>query len=308
VWAIGADPKTEEVFIEPRQLAVTGDLVTVLDLGTRELHALDSKTGATRFLLKPTGDGPGEFRKPAMLTATTTGFAIVDQANARFSLYDRTGRFRWSTNARDVFTINGLCVSTGATGTRVLSTHTRRDSSVVVLDSTGRVLAVRSVPWQQLVRGAVGFSYSHFTSNTVGDQCVVAPIFGSEWAVVSTTGAPRRFALLEPGAQPVVTVTSTVLERSMTKVIQSENQQSETPHASRGALLLGDTAIVYAAVTATSPRRWLDYYRASTGEYLYSRKLPFIAVALAVGPDGTFYATSIGEARSMVFAMRPATK
>lgn len=305
VWIAGADTTAAELFIEPRQLAVTTDLVTVLDLGTREVRALDAKTGATRFVLHPAGDGPGEFRRPAMLATTPTGFAVLDHANARLSAFDRAGRVRWSTPMRDVFTMNGLCIGTSG---RIVSTHTRRDSSVVESDSSGRVRTVRSVPWQQLVRGAAGFAYSHVTSNAASDRCVMAPLFGSEWAVVPIVGAPRRFALLEPGAQPVVTVSTTVLERSMTRVVQSENQQSTTAQSSRGALLIGDTAIVYAAHTTSSPLLWLDYYLASTGDYLYSRKLPFIVIALAIGGDGTFYATRIGESRSVVIAMRPAAK
>lgn len=302
-WIVGAEKSSDETFVEPRQLAVTGELLAVLDLGTREVRALDLKTGATRFVLKATGDGPGEFRRPAWLAGTPNGFAIIDHANARLTTFDRTGRFRWSTPMRDVFAMNGLCIGADS---HVLSTLSRRDSSLIDVDSLGRVRSVRSVPWQQLVRGAVGFAYSHVTSNAVNGQCVVAPLFGSEWAVVSATGAPRRFALLEPGAQPVVTVTTKVLDRSLTTVVAEQNQQSDTEQASRGAVMRGDTAIVYAAHTKSSPLRWLDYYDTRSGAYLYSRKLPFIAIALAVGADGTFYVTRIGESRSVIVAIQPA--
>ncbi len=304
VWLAGGD-STTDLFIEPRHVAVSGDLVLVLDVGTREVRALDARTGASRFLLRATGSGPGEFRRPSLLAATPDGFAVVDQANARLSVYDRTARFRWSAPIRDVFTMNGLCMGEGS---HFLATLTRRDSSVVEADSLGRVVAVRSIPWQQLVRGAPGFAYTHFTSNAVSGRCVVAPIFGSEWALVPMHSGASRAVLLEPGPQPLVTVKTTVLERSPTQMVREQNQQSNTKQASRGALLIGDTAIVYASQTEKSPYKWLDYYRAASGEYLYSRRLPFIANAITIGRDGVLYATSIGESQSVVVAIKPAKK
>jgi outer membrane protein assembly factor BamB len=304
LWAIGVE-STSETFVEPRQIVVSNGLVLVLDMGTREVHALDARTGATRFVLKATGEGPGEFRRPAMITATPNGFAIIDHATARLTTYDARGRFRWSTTLTDVFSINGVCIRDGH---RIVATLTRRDSSVVEFDSTGRRVAVRSIPWRELVRDAVGFAYFHSTSAaSAAGTCVSAPLFGAEWAVIPPTGAPRVFRVVEPGPQPVVVVTKRVLEQTLTKRTVQNNQQSDTPQASRAAMIVGDTVILNASATRTFPNQWLDYFRASTGEYRYSRKLPVIANAIAAGTDGTLYLTHIGEKSSTVVALRPAT-
>lgn len=301
---VGGDAAPDKL-VEPRQLAYTRDALIVLDVGTREVHALDARTGIERFLLKATGQGPGEFKRPSMLAATPSGFAVLDQANARLTAFDRSGRSQWTAVIADVFAMEGLCVRPG---NRIVTTLKRRDSSVVEYDSTGRRTAVRSIPWKELLLGGVGFAYSHMTSAaSPNGTCLTAPLFGSEWAVIAASGDARVMRLLEPGAQPAVAVSNRVLERTPLHEVRQQVQQSDTPQASRGVMIVGDTAIVYAAHTRTFPLQWLDYYLASTGEYLYSRKLPAIADAITIGTDGMMYVGVIGANSSAVLALKPVT-
>jgi hypothetical protein len=51
------------------------------------------------------------------------------------------------------------------------------------------------------------------------------------------------------------------------------------------------------------PHQLLDYYRASDGAYLYSRRLPFTPTALAIAPNGQLVAASIGTETSLVVAL-----
>lgn len=301
VWFVGAD-STSDTFVEPRQVSVTGDVVVVLDEGTREVHGLDTRTGATRFVLKPRGQGPGEFKRPAMLAATPVGFAVLDHANARLTAYDRQARRQWDAVLGDIFSIDGLCVRAGP---RVVAKLKRRDSSIVEYDSTGRRTAMRSFPWKAVPPNPVGFAFAAFTSDaSATGACVIAPIFGAEWGVAPASGPLRTFALKEPGEPAVITVTERILDRTWNRVTIEGNQQSDTKQASRGAMIRGDTAIVYAAHTKQAPLTLLDYYDARSGAYLYSRKLPFVFNALTVGPDGTFYGTLIRTAQQAVVAMR----
>jgi hypothetical protein len=301
VWLVGAD-STSDRFVEPRQISATGDVVVVLDEGTREVHGLDARTGATRFLLKPRGQGPGEFKRPAMLAATPDGFVVLDHANARLTAYDRSARRQWDAVLDNIFIIDGLCVRTGP---RVVAKLKRRDSAIVEYDTTGRRTAVRSFPWKQVPPNDVGFAYSAFTSDaSPTGTCVTAPIFGGEWGVAPPSGPLRTFALKEPGAPAVITVTQRILDRTWNRVTVEGTQQSETKHASRGAMTRGDTAIVYAAHTKQYPLTLLDYYDARTGAYLHSRKLPFTFNAITVGPDGTFYGTRISNTQQAIVALR----
>lgn len=302
VWIVGSD-STSDTFVEPRQITVTGDLVAVLDAGTREVHALDARTGVTRFVLKPRGQGPGEFKRPAMLAASPDGFVVLDHANARLTAYDRTGRRAWDAVLDNIFVIDGLCVRNGPS---VVVKLKRRDSSIVEYDTTGRRTAVRSFPWKFVPPNDPGFAYSAFTSDASpqGD-CVVAPIFGSEWGVAAAAGPPRVFGLKEPGVPAVVVTSERILQRTLTRVLVEGSQQSDTRHASRGALIRGDTAIVYAARTQQFPLRVLDYYSVRTGDYLFSRRLPYSFNTLTIGADGTFYGILISQTELAVIAMRP---
>jgi len=306
VWVVGAD-STSDRFAEPRQISVSGDVVVVLDLGTREVSGLDAQTGAARFLLKPRGQGPGEFKRPARITATPTGFAVLDHATARLTGYDRSGRMQWDALLDNVFSMNALCVRKGSGNEpHIVANLQRRDSSIVEYDTTGRRRAIRSLPWKLVPPNAVAFAYAAFMSDaSPGGECVVAPIFGGEWGVVTPAGALRTFALKEPGLPADVKVAERTLDRSLTKVTVQSFQTSNTPHASRGAFIRGDTAIVYAAETRQSPMKLLDYYDLHTGAYLFSRKLPFIFIALTIGADGTFYGTLIDATAQSVIAMRP---
>lgn len=300
-WFVGGDSTTDR-FVEPRQISVTGDVVVVLDEGTREVHGLDARTGATRFVIKPRGQGPGEFKRPAMLAATPDGFAVLDHANARLTAYDRNARRQWDVVLDDVFSIDGLCVRSGP---RVVAKRKRRDSSIVEYDTTGRRTAVRSFPWAQVPPNPAGFAFAAFTSDaSATGACVTAPVFGAEWGVTPPHGPLRAFALKEPGEPAVITVTERILDRTWNRVTIESNQQSGTKQVSRGAMIRGDTAIVYAAHTKQAPLTLLDYYDARSGTYLHSRKLPFVFNALTVGPDGTFYGTLIGTTQQTVVAMR----
>jgi hypothetical protein len=300
------------MFAEPRQVVASGDVVVVLDAGTRDVRGFDARTGATRFVLAPRGEGPGEFKRPSLLVGTPDGFAVLDQATARLTAYDRRARMQWTMVLNDVFITDGICVRRGtanspSSGTRVVTVLKRRDSSLVEYDTTGRRLAVRSFPWKVMQKGAVGFAYTTFNSAAADNgDCVSAPLFGAEWGVIAARGIPRVFAMREPGAQAVIKTSDRVLDRSWGTVTTLQNQQSETEQALRGAAVNGDTAILYAAHTKLAPLRILDYYRASTGEYLFSRKLPFILIGFTVGRDGTVYGTRISDREQLVIAMQPA--
>lgn len=306
IFVIGGETNSD-TFVEPRQLVVTGDVLVVLDAGTREVRGFDAHTGQPRFVLKATGVGPGEFRRPSQLASTPTGFGILDQADARFTTFDRKGTAQWTAVVSNVFSTNGICVQNAVgIGMRVTSTISRHDSSIVAFDSTGKQRAVLTIPWKEYVRGGVEFAYNHHAIvSSPGGDCVVAPMFGSEWAVVPARGAPRVYRYVEPGPQPVVAVNDKVLERTITKVTIQHAQTSDTPQAARFVVSRGDTVIVNAAASKTFPSRWLDYYRLSTGQYLYSRKLPVACVGIAIADDGTFYLSVITSTQQFVVAMRP---
>ena len=302
LWVVGSD-STSDTWVEPRQLVLNGDMVVVLDDGTREVRGLDTRTGATRMLLLPRGQGPGEFKRPSLLANTPSGFAILDQANGRITAFDRVGKLEWDAVFTDAINVRGLCISDGP---RVMTYHNRRDSALVEYDSTGRRTAVRSIPWATSDTAAEGFAYTSYISDVgASGSCVLAPLFGARWGVIAPTGPVRMFALKEPGASATTLTTTRILDRSNGKITFVQPETSESPQSSRGALIHGDTAIVYAAHTKQYRLQILDYYSLRTGAYLYSRRLPGVLNALTIGDDGTFYATAITNSAQVVVAMKP---
>lgn len=303
VWLVGSDTATD-VLIEPRQIVVSGDLVAVLDAGTREVRAFDARTGGTRFVLLPRGQGPGEFKRPALLVGTPTGIAVLDADNARLTAYDRQARLEWDVVLNDGVSVRGLCVRNGP---NIAALYYTQRGSIVEYDTAGKRVAVREMPWPADNDTTASFGYSTFVSdvNSSG-SCVLAPIFSPHWAVLPAAGAVRAFAYREPGIVATINTQERLMAQEGRKVAIQVAQSTDSPHASRGALIIGDTAIIVAAHTQTFRYRILDYHHVSTGEYLYSRVLPNTFNALTIGPDGTFYGTVIRESTQFVLAMRPA--
>lgn len=302
VWLVGSDTATD-VLIEPRQVVVSGNLVAVLDAGTREVRAFDAHTGAARFVLLPRGQGPGEFKRPSLLASTPSGVAVLDEENARLTAYDRQGRLEWDVVLNDGVSVRALCIRGGP---RIAALYYQQHSSIVEYDTAGNRTAVREMVWPAENDTSASFGYSTFVSDVnANGACVLAPIFSPHWAVLPPSGPVRAYAYREPGAAATISTQERMMGRDGRKVAIQIAQSSDSPHASRGALIIGDTAIIVAAQTKRFRYKTLDYHNLNTGEYLYSRILPGIFNALTIGPDGTFYGTIIRESTQFVLAMRP---
>lgn len=304
LWVVGID-STADTFVEPRHVVAGRDLVTVLDVGTRELRAFDPRTGAARFVITSRGTGPGEFKRPALIATTPSGVAVLDHATSRLTAFTISGKLAWDAPVQNVFEISGLCIPDGR---RVLLKLKRRDSSIVEIDTSGRRLRTLHVAWPIRLRDEAGFVHESRTAGPSSEGgCVVAPIFGKHWAslAAATPSTPRVHAYREPGADPVMKTSERVLDRSFSKIVVEQLETTDADPIAHAITVRRDTAIVYAWKTRAFPQRTLDYYHLPSGRYLYSRKLPFIVNALTIGDDGTFYGTVLGEKEQALIAMRP---
>lgn len=303
VFLVGAE-KESDTFVEPRQLAVSSGVVVVLDMGTREVRGFDATTGKSRFVLKATGNGPGEFKRPSLLIPTPWGFAIVDQSSARLTGYRSDGKMHWDIVLPDLFSVSDICID--AVG-RINLAYERADSSIVTMDTAGRRLSTTHVPWQPRRSNTASFAHRSFLSkaDTEG-ACALVRFFGGDWAWVD---APRRSATLHPlierGDEPVVKVTERVRERSLSSVTVEVPETSESLPIARSIALRGDSILVFGADTKRDKLRLIDYYDRATGRYLNSRRLPMIMTAVAVGDNGVFYGTVISENTQALVAFRP---
>ena len=299
-WVRGGS-KEPDFLVEPRQLAVTQNAVIVLDLGTREVHALDLKSGAKRFVLNATGEGPGEFKRPMHIATTAQLVGVLDAATSRLTVYSDSGRYLWTTRVPDGPMVETMCLlPRGILRVKYLGAV----KAIAMIDSSGRTMSRTSLPVVTALEKAPSFANSAYIADgCAGESMAVAPFFGSSWYSIAATGVAKRYPYIESAPDAVVTTKQRQLEKTATHVTTQTTMTTEVNPIARGAMQRGDTVIIEAGATKIHPHQLLDYYRASDGAYLYSRRLPFIPTALAITPDGRILATLVGTETSLVVAL-----
>jgi 6-bladed beta-propeller len=303
-WVRGGT-KDPDLLVEPRAIAISNHVVVVLDAGTREVHAFDVTSGAKRFVLKATGEGPGEFRQPVQVAATARHVGVLDAATSRLTVYSDSGRFLWTTLVPDGPAVEAMCLLPRG---RIRVKYLGATRAIALIDSSGKTLTRSSLPVATAQQTAPSFANSAYIADAcVGDTMAVAPFFGSSWYSVSSNGTTKRFPYIEAGEEAVVTTKQRRLERTPQHIMTQATMTTEVSPIVRGAMQRGDTVIIEAGATKIHPHHLLDYYRASDGAYLYSRRLPFTPTALAITPDGRLVAASIGTETSLVVALSSTT-
>ena len=302
-WLALSD-STDDRFVEVRQLIMAGPVAVALDLGTREVHGIDPATGDERFVLAARGVGPGEFSRPRHLVTTPDGFAVWDAASSRLTAFAPNGAPLWNTTLTIGTSFSGLCV----TSDRLIHVVTNRpDGSVVTFNAAGRPVATRSIRWRTLPPGLPSYAYDGTVSgNPSGTHCAFAPRFGGEWAVIPATGPIRTAPLVAPGPTPQVQSREVSREKSLRgSTVIVTREQSTTPPTSAHIAWRGDTVFILAAQPARTPQKILDAYDSRTGAYLYSRRLPRVALNVALPPSGLVLAATLGDEMAGLYAVAP---
>ena len=293
--------KDPELFTEPRQVVTVNDLVVVLDVGLREVSGFDAKSGAQRFTLTARGEGPGEFRRPALLVSTENGFAVLDHATSRLTAFDATGRMTWDTPITGAAGIEGLCLAPAG---RILAKHMGGLKSLISMDSSGRTSATRSLPWRD--PGEKSLAMSGFLAGPDSrGNCVLARRFGSEWLLITPTGATTKRPYVSAHPEATIVVKNTAKQRIGNEGSFTRTQFNSVDAAVSNLMLRGDTAIMRGGPAERGGYQLLDYYSLPTGRYIHSRRLPTIFITTAIGADGAFYGTNIGEESGALVAFRP---
>jgi len=300
-WTRGGKAEPE-LLVEPRQVTVSGNMLIVFDEGTREVGGFDGRTGTSRFVLKATGEGPGEFKRPQQIASSATDFVVVDAATSRITRYDNNGGYQRTDVHADAGQIEALCLRERS---QILAKYSGARNALRLVQASGTRVMQRSTASDEDVLDAPSFANSARIPRACASQrTALVPLFGASWFVVSGNGALTRYPFIEAGQAPIVGTTTKGKKRGGGVII--ETQIAEVSPITRDAMQIGDTLIVNVAASAKNPGRLLDYYSLATGRYLYSRKLFTFLDGLTIGSDGTFYGTSIGDEHSAVLAFRPA--
>ena len=214
-WVRGGS-KEPDLLVEPRALAVTEHAVIVLDPGTREVHGFDLKSGAKRFVLKATGEGPGEFKRPMHIAASAHLVGVLDAATSRFTVYSDSGRFLWTTQVPDGPVVETMCLlPRGVLRVKYLGAI----RAIATIDSSGKTLSRTSLPVATALGKAPSFANSAYIADgCAGETMAVAPFFGDSWYSITANGASRRFPYVEAGAEAVVVTKQRRLERTAKQV------------------------------------------------------------------------------------------
>lgn len=297
----GADE--DDLLIEPRSVAVSGSVITVLDLGSREILGLDVTSGKTVFTKEARGSGPGEFKRPAMLVRAPQQFGVLDHDAARLSMFSTTGALVWDAPVSNIFDVESACALPGA---RVMLKTKGFEKSLSVIDSAGKHLGTYSLPRADPKADMPTFTESSDLAGPIrGDHCAVVPIFGARWFVVDARGTISAHPYVEPGETPVIEVSSTLLEKQGRDEVRRATQTTTTSPIASGALHRGDTLIVISGKSPKDRGRVLDYYTVPDGRYAYSRRLPMSFTSLTITTTGVLVGTVIGPDWSAVVALEP---
>ncbi len=296
-WVRGGS-KEPDLLVEPREIATTQHVVVVLDLGTREVHALDLETGATRFVLKASGEGPGEFRQPIRIATTLQLIGVLDAATSRLTIFSDAGRFLWTTPIASGAAVESMCLlPRGVLRVKYMGA----ENAIATIDSSGTVLSRTSLPVRRELLNAPSFANSAFIADGCTNTAMaVAPFFGGVWYSVAPNGSAKQFPYREAGREAVVTTKLKRRERVGSNQIVQFSMTTDVDPITRGAQQHGDTIIIEAGITKRVPSALLDYYRAATGEYLYSRRLPFTPNGLVFSAGGQLYLSTIGTETSAI--------
>ena len=297
VWQRGYTEEPDLV-VEPRDLAVVGNRLIVLDAGTREVLVVDATTGKLLRKLEARGSGPGEFKRPGTITAMTRGFGILDQENQRFSALSLDGKLLWDAPAPGLSAVACAHSPTAVTwktgGVR---------NAVVVVDSSGRTTATRSLPWTQQGREELSTSAVAAGPSNTG-TCVFARRYGNDFVLMTASGAQSNHKYIENVPEPQVVVQRTTLERSGNSSVVQQTERTNAVSSALRAMVVRDTLIVLFAGATNDKYRLLDYYHLPSGQYVYSRRLRAPAVAIA-SSNGVFFVSEIMEEYAGFFALKP---
>ena len=304
-WYRGGSNEAE-LLTEPRELLITGGVAVVFDPGLREVTGFDVKTGASRFKLVARGEGPGEFKRPGTIVANgSRGFAVVDHATSRLTAFDSNGKLAWDTPLVGTFGIESLCI---VNDKRVVLKRAGTVNSIATVDTSGREVNRRSLPWAdpgektEAMRSFLGGPDSR-------GNCILVRRYGSEFLLVPPSGAMTRISLINQNPEATVVVQDGQKKREGTSETFVRRQFVSMNASVSNIMLLGDTLIIRGADAEREGRQLLDYYVLPTGRYAYSRKLPTLFIAVAVGQDGTFFGTVMDSETGGIFAFKPsATK
>lgn len=297
-WERGG-PTEDDLLIEPRATKVSGDLVVVLDLGTRDVMGFDANTGQTRFVKAARGTGPGEFKRPHALLRSASGFGVLDAETARISVFSTNGALQWDATVPGAAFAEALCAPSAS---RVLVKRSGKVDALLLVDSTGKQLATYSLPIN--VPEDASFAASATLAGPTSDGCIVVPLFGGKWFALGAKGV-IAYPLVDPGPEPTIKAKDKVLAREgRDKTISRVEMVSESP-VSHVAMVRGDTLIIKATPTKPPLVDIFDYYLLPSGRYVHSRRAFGGGSSMDVGSNGVFYATIITRNDSRLVAMKP---
>jgi hypothetical protein len=290
IWAWGGPEDT--LLSAPGFMDASREGVFLFDYIDQRLLAFDT-AGRVRWTYGGKGQGPGEFMNVRdIVVGAGGGVDLLDAENARITRVDRNGRVARLISIADVDAYAGQMVP--LPDGRFLLLTSQADSSVVVVDSTGRVTERSEFPWAGYARlqpiARQGFATEDGTSwifaFAMGDGW-----FASQGARTSVHGFVEHLDFPE------------LVTEQRGRDTRVTRKARYHPCTACSLSLSGSTLSVLFGGYSRDAYRLLDEYRSSDGQYLGSRKLPSRSHLIAV-QDRTYYVI-VEDPAPRLLALRP---
>lgn len=289
-WVHGGPQDT--LLSGPGFMDASAEGVFLFDYIDQRLLAFDP-AGALRWTFGRRGRGPAEFTNVRDIVVGTGGTVdLLDPENGRITRLDREGRLAGHVPLGAVGAFAAQMVPLPGRGFLLMTT--RGDSSLVTVDSLGRVTGRREFPWPGYA--ALGnISRQGFTAGD-GDAWIYGFALGDGWFV---TGPARSTA---HGYVEHLEFPELVTERRQRGVTVTRKARYH-PCTACSLDVSGTTLSVLFGGYSRDAHRVVDEYRWTDGRYLGSRALPRRADLIAVH-GGTYYVV-VEDPAPRLLALRP---
>ena len=273
LWTVGGDP-ADTLLLLPMELAVSEDVVFVLDTYGHRVSGFDGASGRHLWSRGGRGAGPADLNAPRLMQlAFGGGVDVADGGNARIARFGPSGEAAAPIPVRGTPQVHGLCalgegewlLATMIPGERLLQYAPARDTIIPIglpgpYDGSEPAIATQA----QLAGDGRG-------------GCVLTFSLGAGFALFEEDGFGPFRPYVEPLDLPAADV-RTAEERTRERILDMQPGALD-------AKFVGDEVWILFGGGSEHAGRLLDRYDRSTGAYAGSRVLPAEAQKFAVDAE-----------------------
>lgn len=288
LWVRGGR-KADHVLKYPEYLAHDSAQVYVTDMGSRQVSAIDQRTGATNWT---TSDTPGTLRAPGSIAGLPGGgVAVLDAAGALVRL-DSRGRVISSASLIDGTNARQVCALNDST---FLIAYLRQRLPLVVLNAAGKTLRRLELPWEEL-RELTPLQTQVILAGGASGRCIASLAFGHGIAAIRTDGTEWTASYVERVDIPRVNAKTI----ATTNGGRTDSHIGATHVAVRDVTVDANTIEVVFEGNQRAEGSLIDEYDLHTGQYRMTRSAGRRVMGIQKSGDRAFLLVGLGGYPALV--------